>query len=90
MLTAAYVVALNWACAVLSVRNRRQGVDKHYSTVAVAPQLILLLGYLVGSRLAPDITVGWLFLAIAFLDISLWQIIYLPFFLAFRALGARN
>ena len=78
------IVALNWTCAYLSLRNRAHGIDKHHSTSPLVAQLVLLVGFAIGSRFAPDVSPGWVFLGVALADISLWQIIYLPIFLLFR------
>ncbi len=73
MIMAAYVVVLNWGCVIVSIRNQRQGIDKHHSTI---PLVSVMLG--VFSFLAwPGTPKEWI-LIIPLVDIGNWVLLCLP------------
>ena len=80
----AYIVVMNYGGVIMTYRNKRRGIDKHYSTVPFVAQIFLLLAALafsaVPNRWLPQM---WL-VAIGLADISLWNLFALPFRFLFR------
>ena len=56
MVLAAYVVVVNWGCLILSARNKRNGVDRHYSTVPLVAAILATLAF-VAYPFSPK---GWI------------------------------
>jgi hypothetical protein len=75
---ALYVVIANWACAYLSLRNSRLGIDKHYSMVPIVPQLLVGIAWLLYDPKVTSWLPGLVFLFIAIADLSLWSLLWLP------------
>lgn len=73
LLLAAFVVVMNWRCALVSLRNKRRGIDRHHSMVPLVSIVLAALAYLIYPR--PDMM--WLF-AIPLLDIANWNLLWLP------------
>lgn len=73
---AAYVVVMNWMCAIISLRNRRKGIDKHHSTVPVLSIIIIIIAAIVYPRDAK-----WWMGVWPLLDVGNWQMVRVPFLL---------
>ncbi len=73
MLMALYIVAMNWGCIIVSVRNRRNGIDKHHSTVPLFSLISAYLAYLA----YPHKPASWIGLIPA-IDIGNWHLLWLP------------
>ena len=76
LLAAIYVAAMNWVCAIVSLRNKRRGVDKHHSMV---PMVTLLLAFLSMFTLAN--WPGKWALLIPALDIANLNLLFAPVYL---------
>ena len=76
---APFIVVMNAGAAFYSIRNRRRGIDKHYSLVPLAAQFLLFTA----AILSPSVP-RWGLVAIALADLSLWQLLYMPLFLLRR------
>jgi hypothetical protein len=76
LLLAAYIVAMNWGCVIVSIRNKRRGIDRHHSTVPVVSFILVALAHLIYPR--PD--KNWM-IFIPLLDIANWSLLTLPFVL---------
>ena len=84
-LAAAYVAAMNIGCAVANYRNKKRGVDKHHSMVPIAVQLLALASAAISSAVPKALLIG-----ICLVDLSLWQLAYLPIFLLRRRLAGHE
>jgi formate hydrogenlyase subunit 3/multisubunit Na+/H+ antiporter MnhD subunit len=71
---AVWIAVMNWTCVILSQRNRRRGIAKHYSQVFLVQNLLLVLAYF----LYPHSPKWWLWL-IPCLDPSNWALLAWPF-----------
>jgi hypothetical protein len=73
MLLALYMVALNWGCVIVSIRNKRRGIDRHHST------LPLMSFVFAGSAFFawPGAGKMWIMI-IPLLDIANWYLLWLP------------
>ena len=80
-----YVVAANWWCIVKSLLNKRDGINKHHSTV---PLISFFLAAAAGLIFPFPEHRPW-FLAIAALDLSNWLLLLMPFILFRDWLGKR-
>lgn len=76
LLGAIYVTVLNWACAITSLRNKRRGIDKHYSMVPIVSLILAAFGLI----FYPFQKKLWI-VAIPLADPSLWSFLCLPFFI---------
>ncbi len=45
MLFAAYIAVMNWVCVIVSMRNKRKGIDRHHSTVPLISLLASAFAY---------------------------------------------
>jgi hypothetical protein len=87
LLFAAYVVAMNWACVIVSLRNKRRGIDKHHSTVPLFSLFLVVVGLVLyphprhsaAQRGIEDWTI-WM-LALPLLDIANWTLLLSPLLL---------
>src|ERR1051325_8461610 len=70
---AAYIVVMNWGCVIVSMRNKRRGIDRHHSTVPIISIILAALAYFIYPR--PDKM--WLF-SVPLLDIANWSLLWLP------------
>lgn len=78
------VVVVNWATVILSLRNKRRMIDRHYSTIPFAAQVFGVAGA-ISSRLDPvGIIPPWACVLVALLDVSLWSLVCLPIHLLRR------
>jgi hypothetical protein len=70
---AAFVVVMNWGCVIVSMRNKRRGIDRHHSTVPIVSLLLAALASLIYPR-AEKI---WM-ISVPLLDIANWSLLWLP------------
>ncbi len=70
ILLGAYVAVMNWACVVAITRNKRQGIDKHHSTVPLVSLVLAILAYFIW----PLETKAWMLL-VPVLDIGNWLLL---------------
>ena len=70
---AAYIVVMNWGCVIVSMRNKRRGIDRHHSTVPIISIILAALAYFIYPR--PDKM--WMF-SVPLLDIANWSLLWLP------------
>lgn len=73
LLSAAYVVVMNCACVIVSVQNRRKGIDRHHSTVALVSLILAALAY----AAYPYTHKNWIVL-LPLADIANWTLLWLP------------
>ena len=73
LLFAAFIVMMNWGCVIVSMRNRRRGIDRHHSTVPVASFILAALAFLI----YPDTNKMWM-VSVPLLDIANWNLLTLP------------
>lgn len=38
---ALFIMAMNWLCVYVSVRNKKRGIDRHHSQVLLVPELLI-------------------------------------------------
>lgn len=69
MLFGACVAAMNWGCVIISMRNKRKGIDKHHSTVPLISLVAAGFAYII-YPLEPK---GWIGLIPA-LDLGNWML----------------
>jgi hypothetical protein len=67
LLFAACIAAMNWCAVIVSLRNRRRGIDKHHSTVPLFSVILTVVALL----LYPRPNKAWM-LAVPLLDIGNW------------------
>jgi hypothetical protein len=67
LLLAAYVVVMNWGCVIVSMRNRRRGIDRHHSTVPLFSFFLAVVALILYPH--PNNKVLWM-LAVPMLDIA--------------------
>ncbi len=84
LLLAGYIVAMNWGCVIVSIRNKRHGIDRHHSTVPVVSFILVALAHVIYPRSDKN----WM-IVIPVLDIANWSVLALPFGL-FREWRKRN
>jgi hypothetical protein len=72
-LFAAYVVVMDRGCVIVSMRNKRRGIDRHHSTVPIVSFVLAALAYLVYPH--PDRT--WM-ISVPLLDIANWSLLWPP------------
>jgi len=73
LLLAAYIVAMNWGCVIVSIRNKRRGIDRHHSTVPVLSFILVALAHLI----YPKVDKNWM-IVIPLLDVANWSLLTLP------------
>jgi hypothetical protein len=76
LLFAGHIVAMNWVCVIVSIRNRRRGIDRHYSTVPVISFILAGVAHIT----CPKADKNWMFV-IPVLDIANGSLLMLPFVL---------
>ena len=86
---AAFMVVFNWRCVVASYRFRRQGIDRHVSTVPAVAQVLVLVAAFISSSSPSPLVPGWVFCLVALSDVALLQVLYLPVFLLRRKFRAQ-
>ncbi len=82
LLFAAYIVVMNWGCVVVSIRNKRRGIDRHHSTVPLLSLFITALAVVVYPW-------PWM-IAVPLLDIANWSLVWAPFGLIWELCRKRN
>jgi|SRR5215471_9630514 len=73
LLAAGYVIVMNWICLVLSQRNKKRGINRHYSTVPFVTILLACLAYI----LYPYQGKKWIGVT-PILDVGNWMLLWLP------------
>ena len=73
LLLAGYVVVMNWGCVIVSMNNKRRGIDWHHSTVPILSVILVALASLTYPR--PDTM--WM-IYVPLLDIANWSLLWLP------------
>lgn len=81
---AACVVVMNYAYVTMSYRNRLRGIDRHYSTVPLAAQILLVVADRASSIASKRVLPWPWLLGLALVDISLWFLLLAPFRLLLR------
>lgn len=76
LLFATYIVVMNWCCAIASLRNKRKGIDRHYSMV---PIVSIPLAFC-GMFMCPYFPGTWSML-IGAVDIANLNLLFVPFYL---------
>ena len=66
-LLGAYVALMNWGCVIVSMRNKRKGIDKHHSSIP----LISLIAAGIAYFIYPIEPKSWIGL-IPFFDLGNW------------------
>lgn len=74
----AFVVAMNWVCLLMTQRNHRIGVKRHYSMVPIVPQLLALLAWLLYEPGAIQGLRPIVFVLVALDDVLLWNLALYP------------
>lgn len=78
MLMALYISAMNWGCVIVSILNKRRGIDKYHSTIPLVSLILAGLAY----PLYPYEPRGWV-VVIPLIDIGNWIfVIGLPWAIA--------
>ena len=70
LLFAAYIVVMNWGCAIVSLRNKRRGIDERHSTVPLVSFLITAIAIVFYPRPHK----AWM-LAVPLLDVGNWSVV---------------
>jgi len=73
LLAAGYVIVMNWISVVLSLRNKKRGINRHYSTVPFVTILLAYLAYI----LYPYQVKKWIGIT-PILDVGNWMLLWLP------------
>jgi hypothetical protein len=76
LLAALYVLAMNWACVITSLRNKRKGIDRHHSTVPLVSAIPAVLA----AATLPQPWGAWALL-LPLLDIANLNLLFAPFYL---------
>jgi hypothetical protein len=71
LLLAAWVLLGNWVCMILTIRNKRRGIDRHHSTVPALSFVLLLLA----QYIYPHLSTG-LLLIIPMVDVGNWVLLW--------------
>ena len=87
---AAALGCVNWYAFFASWRNWRAGIQKHYSSVHLVPQLLAAAAYLLASRVGLSWPPPVGFLMVALLDVSLWQVVTWPVVSLYRSVASRH
>src|SRR5689334_22873188 len=87
LLLAAALGCVNWYCAFTSWRNWRAGIRKHHSSVHLVPQFLAAVAYILASRVDPLWPSLVVFLLVAVLDVSLWQVVSWPVASLYKSLS---
>jgi hypothetical protein len=67
------IVLMNWWCVIINRRNKKRGIERHYSTIPLVSLPLAALAYLIFPR--PNR--GWIFV-FPLLDIANWRLLWLP------------
>ena len=69
----ALIVIINWGYVLVSMRNYKRGVDRHYSTIPIVSLVLTGLAFLIH----PGPAKLWM-LAVPLVDIANWTLLWLP------------
>lgn len=83
LLLATYIAVMNWVCAIISIRNKRKGIDRHHSTIPIITVLLTFCGMVMCPFLK-----GWPML-IPVLDIANLNLLLSPVYLIFYLIRKR-
>ena len=67
------IVVMNWGSVIVNARNKKKGVERHYSTVPVVSLILAAIAYVA----YPYLGKGWMVL-IPLVDIANWRLLWLP------------
>ncbi|MCA9233661.1 MAG: hypothetical protein KDA57_23680, partial [Planctomycetales bacterium] len=81
LVTAALVVAGNWAAVVWSLRLKSRGIERHISTVPLVAQILAFLAAVVASQSVSPILPAWSYCVVACSDIALYSMLLVPVYL---------
>jgi hypothetical protein len=79
-----YVVAMNWACVIITLRNRRRKIDRYYSTVPIITFILAALALMVWP-FRPN----WWIILIPVADIANLNLMIWPFWWLISAFRKR-
>jgi hypothetical protein len=85
LLLAAYIVVMNWGCVIVSLRNKKRGIDRHHSMVPILSLILAALACL--AYPAPEKM--WL-ISVPLLDIANWSLLWLPVGLIRESMKSRR
>ncbi len=68
LLLATHIALMNWRCVIVSIRNKKRGIDQHHSTAPILSALFTLIAMIFCPR--HDL-VAWMLL-VPLLDIGNW------------------
>ena len=72
LLFAGYIVVMNWGCVIISMRNKKRGIDRHHSTVPIVSFVLTALANLIYPW--PDKM--WM-ISVPLIDIANWSLLWL-------------
>ncbi|MBL9171734.1 MAG: hypothetical protein JNN07_28650 [Verrucomicrobiales bacterium] len=70
LLFAAYIVVMNWSCVIISLRNKKRGINRYHSTVPLLSLMITYLAYIMYPW-------PWM-MVVPLLDIANWIMLWAP------------
>jgi hypothetical protein len=85
LLAALYILVMNWACVILSLRNKRRGIDRHHSTIPIVSAFPAILAAALLGR-----PFGIWALLIPILDIANLNLLFSPIYLILHLLRKRR
>ena len=85
LLAALYILVMNWGCVIVSLRNKRRGIDRHHSTVPVVSAFPAILAAAFLGR-----PFGIWALLIPILDIANLNLLFSPIYLIAYLWRKRN
>ncbi len=71
LLFAAYIAVMNWGCVIVSLRNKKRGIDRHHSTAPLLSLFIAIVAAMISHW-------PWVFV-VPLLDIANWILVWAPF-----------
>jgi hypothetical protein len=81
LLLAAHIALMNWGCVVVSMRNKRRGIDKYHSTVPLISFVLAVVAAIIFPRHDKAVWMSWVpVLDIAHLNLVL-SLLFLPVWL---------
>lgn len=76
LIAALYIMVMNWGCVIVSLRNKRRGIDRHHSTVPIVSAFPAILAAAFLGR-----PFGIWVLLIPILDIANLNLLFSPVYL---------
>jgi hypothetical protein len=73
LLLAAHLVVMNWGCVIVSIRNKKRGIDRHHSTVPLLSFFMTIVAMVVYPW-------PWM-IVVPLVDIANWSLVLAPFLL---------